>query len=145
MSTDVMTRPDEDDYTLSEVAELLAGEKERFTVRPSLAPAVDRVFSQMYWATGFSRDRMSAESLARALVIDHADEDDLPCLAENRLSRGRPVDFYWPIALSWALESEVVSRSWALPVLIEYLTARYVVGWAADLTRRDIEPLRVTG
>jgi len=31
MSTDVMTRPDEDDYTLSEVAELLAGEKERFT------------------------------------------------------------------------------------------------------------------
>ena len=38
MSTDVMTRPDEDDYTLSEVAELLAGEKRGLRSEPLWIP-----------------------------------------------------------------------------------------------------------
>ena len=158
MSADVMSRsgttpavvPDSStreavDNTRGTVAHLLSGCAVRVSPKP-LSPAVERVFDSLYWSTGLGRDRVSAEALALALIADRGSSESVTTpMVGNHLSRMRNAFYYWPQTLVDALESEANLRGWSLPVLVEYLTAHYVVGWAADLARQEIEPLRVAG
>ncbi len=133
-----------DDGAAAGVAELLSGRSVRVSPKP-LSPAIERIFDSLYWSTGLGRDRVSAEMLAVALVADRESGESVwSPMVGNGLSRMKNAFFYWPQTLVDALEAEAVMRGWTLPVLIEYLTARYLVGWTAELTRRDIDPLRVT-
>jgi len=150
MSADVMNRgvttaavvPDS---TRGAVADLLSGCLVRVSPKP-LSPTIERVFDSLYWSTGLGRDRVSAEALALALVVDRQRAESVTApMVGNHLSRMRNAFYCWPQTLVDALESEGNSRGWSLSVLLEYLIARYVVGWAADLARQEIEPLRVAG